>query len=73
VLRETSATLTRLFDVTPTKDWANCEARADVKVDGRVLVPDVPVAYLLFLEKQRSIRPRSRSTTRTCRWGTGPP
>jgi hypothetical protein len=52
VLRNTAATLTRLFDVTATKDWANCAARADVKVDGRVLVADVPVSYLLFLEKQ---------------------
>ncbi|WP_371581037.1 hypothetical protein [Streptomyces sp. NBC_01314] len=52
VLRETAGVLTRLFDVTATKDWANCTARADVKVEGRVLVADVPVAYLLFLEKQ---------------------
>jgi hypothetical protein len=52
VLRETAATLTRLFDVTATKDWANCEARADVTVDGRAVVADVPVSYLLFLEKQ---------------------
>ncbi|WP_336318518.1 hypothetical protein [Streptomyces lavendofoliae] len=52
VLRDTARTLTRLFDVTATKDWANCEARADVVVDGRVLVPGAPVAYLLFLEKQ---------------------
>ncbi len=52
VLRETAGILTRLFDVTATKDWANCTARADVKVEGRVLVADVPVAYLLFLEKQ---------------------
>jgi hypothetical protein len=52
VLRDTAATLTRLFDVTATKDWANCTARADVTVDGRVLLADVPVSYLLFLEKQ---------------------
>lgn len=52
LLREMAATLTRLFDVTATKDWANCSARADVTVDGRVLVGDVPVTYLLFLEKQ---------------------
>jgi hypothetical protein len=44
--------LTRLFDVTATKDWANCVARADVVVDGRPLLSDVPVSYLLFLEKQ---------------------
>lgn len=52
VLREMSASLTRLFDVTATKDWANCSARADVTVDGRTVVADVPVSYLLFLEKQ---------------------
>ncbi len=52
VLRQTAATLTRLFDVTATKDWANCAAKADVTVDGRTLVKDVPVSYLLFLEKQ---------------------
>jgi|SRR5882672_8420999 len=52
VLRQTTANLTRLFDVTATKDWANCEARADVVVDGAVVVADAPVSYLLFLEKQ---------------------
>ncbi len=52
VLRETAGTLTRLFDVTATKDWANCTARADVTVEGRTLLRDVPVSYLLFLEKQ---------------------
>ena len=52
VLRSTAATLTRLFDVTATKDWANCTARADVVVDGNVIVEGVPVSYLLFLEKQ---------------------
>ncbi|MYW66702.1 hypothetical protein GTY65_21925 [Streptomyces sp. SID8379] len=52
VLRRTAASLTRLFDVTATKDWANCTARADVTVDGQVLVRQAPVSYLLFLEKQ---------------------
>jgi hypothetical protein len=52
VIRQTVAILTRLFDVTATKDWANCEAKADVVVDGETLLKDVPVAYLLFLEKQ---------------------
>ncbi|ACU71865.1 conserved hypothetical protein [Catenulispora acidiphila DSM 44928] len=52
ILRFTSANMTRLFDVTATKDWANCEARADVMVDGQVLIAGVPVSYLLFLEKQ---------------------
>jgi hypothetical protein len=52
VLRQTATVLTRLFDVTATKDWANCSAKADVMVDGRALLRDVPVSYLLFLEKQ---------------------
>ena len=52
VLRQTTTTLTRLFDVTATKDWANCEAKADVVVEGRTLVTGAPVSYLLFLEKQ---------------------
>jgi hypothetical protein len=46
--------LTELFDITATKDWANCSARADVVIEGRVLLKDVPATYLLFLEKQLS-------------------
>jgi hypothetical protein len=52
VVRETTRILTKLFDVTATKDWANCTARADVVVDGRTILAEVPVTYLLFLEKQ---------------------
>src|SRR5260221_5331991 len=52
ILRQTAEILTRLFDVTATKDWANNIARADVVVDGRTLLSDVPITYLLFLEKQ---------------------
>ncbi|GGB78629.1 hypothetical protein [Deinococcus soli (ex Cha et al. 2016)] len=52
ILRQTAAILTELFDVTATKDWANCEAKADVVIGERVLLREVPVSYLLFLEKQ---------------------
>jgi len=52
VIRQTAATLTRLFDVTATREWTNCKAKADVLVDGNVLLKDVPATYLLFLEKQ---------------------
>lgn len=52
IIRNTVASLTRLFDVTAVKDSANCVAKADVVVDGKVLLAKVPVAYLLFLEKQ---------------------
>jgi hypothetical protein len=49
VLRDVGSALTRIFDVTVTKDVANCSAKADVKVDDRVLLRDIPVTYLLFL------------------------
>jgi hypothetical protein len=44
--------LTRLFDVTLTKEASNTKATADVVVDGETLLSDVPVTYLLFLEKK---------------------
>jgi hypothetical protein len=52
VFDRVTAGLTELFDITATKDWANCAAKADVVIDGRVLVKDAPATYLLFLEKQ---------------------
>jgi len=54
VLDRVAHGLAELFDITATKDWTNCTARADVQVDGRVLLKDVPATYLLFLEKQLS-------------------
>jgi hypothetical protein len=52
IIARTAAILVELFDVTATKDFANCQAKASVVVDGRTLLADVPVTYLLFLEKQ---------------------
>ncbi|WP_437708526.1 hypothetical protein WMF45_30410 [Sorangium sp. So ce448] len=52
IIRSTADILGELFDVTATKDYANCKARADVVVDGKVLLAGAPVTYLLFLEKQ---------------------
>lgn len=56
LLDRAAVTLTRLFDVVATKDWANCEATADVVIhsdnESYVLLSGVPVTYLLFLEKQ---------------------
>lgn len=52
IIDQTVNVLIKLFDVTATKDWANGDARADVVVDGKSLLKDVPVTYLLFLEKQ---------------------
>ncbi|MEH1011807.1 hypothetical protein V6U90_01585 [Micromonospora sp. CPCC 206060] len=52
VVTDVSKTLTRLFDLVLTQEVANTRARADVVVDGRTVLADVPVTYLLFLEKQ---------------------
>lgn len=52
MIQKTQEVLTELFDVTATKDETNCQARADVVVDGKVLLSKVPVTSLLFLEKQ---------------------
>lgn len=52
VLGQVSDALTRLFDVTLTKDASNSVAKAPVVVDGKTIVSPVPVPYLLFLEKQ---------------------
>lgn len=51
-IRQVREVLTDLFDVVLTQDTANCEARADVAVDGRTIAREVPVTYLLFIEKQ---------------------
>ena len=44
--------LVRLFDVTLTKEVANTTAKANVVVDGETILTDVPVTYLLFLERE---------------------
>lgn len=41
-----------LFDAVATQDQANRHACADVTVDEIVILPNVPVTHLLFLEKQ---------------------
>lgn len=52
LLEDVRGPLTSMLDITATQDWSNCEAKADVKVNGTVLLQQVPVTYLLFLEKQ---------------------
>lgn len=52
VLAKVATAWSELIDVTMTKDNANCQAKADVEVDGEVVIPQVPVTSLLFLEKQ---------------------
>jgi hypothetical protein len=45
-------TLTKMFDVKFQREEGNAEARADVTVDGTVLITGVPVGYLMYLESQ---------------------
>jgi hypothetical protein len=52
LIKEATDAWTELYDVTLTQDRGNCQARADVVVDGRVVLREVPVTTLLFLEKQ---------------------
>jgi len=52
VLRDVVKHLTPLYDVSLQRDAANCEAKADLVVDGETLLKDVPATYLLWLEKQ---------------------
>ena len=43
---------TDLWNLTATQDSANQRAKADIVVDGKVVMTGVPVSSLLFLEKQ---------------------
>lgn len=52
MLRQATAALTRYFDLTATQEWGNTAAAADIVVDGEVLLPAVPVTYLIFLERK---------------------
>ena len=51
-LQNVSKLLTELFDITLTKDVANCGAKSDIVVGDILIAKDVPVTYLLFLEKK---------------------
>lgn len=57
VIKATVDKLVEYFDVVATKDFTNCEARADIVIDEgtaqeRILATAVPATYLLWLEKQ---------------------
>lgn len=44
--------MTRAMDLTATKDDANCNARGDVVVNGKVLLTAIPATQLLALERR---------------------
>jgi hypothetical protein len=51
-IKEFSNAMSELFDMTATKDIANCNAVADIVVDGQVMLEKAPATFILFLEKQ---------------------
>jgi hypothetical protein len=50
-LKEMADLTAELFDAEAALDYANCSAKADVIVDGTVILSGVPATYLIFLEK----------------------
>lgn len=54
ILKVVAKAQTEYWDVVATKDMANRNAKADLVVDGRVILKDAPAPFLLFLEKQLS-------------------
>ena len=52
MLKEIIQNMVEAFDVTAAKDWGNQVAKADLVVDGLVLLRDVPATFLLYLDKQ---------------------
>lgn len=53
-VRSVLTRLKELFDLTATRDYANCSgnANADLVINGETIAKNVPVPYLLWLEKQ---------------------
>ena len=49
---EAQAAWTELYDITLTQDTANAGATATVHVDGQPVLNNIPITFLIFLEKQ---------------------
>jgi hypothetical protein len=52
ILRTTEQVMSKLLNITATKDWANCGAVASIVVDEKTVLAHVPATYLIFLEKR---------------------
>jgi len=52
ICKQASEIWTELIDVIATQDIANCIASSGITVDGKVIIAEVPVTHLLFLEKK---------------------
>ncbi|MCB9673896.1 MAG: hypothetical protein H6737_02205 [Alphaproteobacteria bacterium] len=54
VLKRVRKLRTKFLDIEATQELGNLEAKADVEVDGRVILKDMPATLLIFLEKELS-------------------
>jgi hypothetical protein len=52
ILNDVSKCMIELFDTTFTKDYNNCFASANIKIDGNTIIEKAPATFILFLEKQ---------------------
>ncbi len=52
LIRQAREKWTELWNLVLTQDTGNQQARADIVVDGKLILSDVPVTTLLFLDKQ---------------------
>jgi hypothetical protein len=52
IVTKVSQQLTEWFNVEAAKDIGNCNAKSDIVVGDQTIAKDVPVTYLLFLEKR---------------------
>ena len=51
-IEEAFKVMEKMFNIVATQDVANCEAKADISVNNKIILEEVPVTHLLFLEKQ---------------------
>lgn len=51
-LGEVREKLGNFYNLVATQDYTNCTAKANVVVDGKTIIPEVPVTMLMFLDKQ---------------------
>jgi hypothetical protein len=54
ILRKASKLRTEALDIEATQEYGNLQARADVVIDGRVILQDMPATLLIHLEKELS-------------------
>jgi hypothetical protein len=52
VLKKVRKLRAQAMDIEATQEWGNRQARADLVVDGEVLLEQVPATLLIFLEKE---------------------